>query len=342
MWKAGFSEGIKHESREGNELFRATLGFDFIFVRDEFGNKHPMCVELNGSSTGIFGMEDIPDEDIDKTQKIVSRIRSQYDQDFMHKQRVAREIANDMDEGTFPVSEPVSELIYDLLKRSLKKGKLIKHSLRNPPFIEQIARSKRFQETYVPKEMQPRVWHEGDSPESSTGYWVCKPNTNKRGEGIRILSNEDFLTMFVRNKEVMHSLFTVQEFHTPSGAENAGPEDRNNPSSLRLLIDFQYLDDGTIKPLFKAGYQRVSTYPPGPTTYPDTAQEVFIVNKSTGAKSVAASDHEMLLASQAAERIIRNIGEAYRDDAILKAQREDIVGRLQVKIDDLQQPPQDV
>ncbi len=68
------------EKKESQELFRASIGFDFIFVKDDLGRKMPLCIELNGQDTGVFGYTEL--ENIDSTKRIVASIRTQFNQEY--------------------------------------------------------------------------------------------------------------------------------------------------------------------------------------------------------------------------------------------------------------------
>jgi len=85
---------------------------------------------------------------------------------------------------------------------------------------------------------------------------------------------------------------------------------------MRLMIDFQYMKDGSVKPIFESAYQRVSPYPSGNPklhmdTYEHSREDVFVVNKANGAHSVAVTEEELKLARVAAEEIIQNIAKKY-------------------------------
>ena len=58
-----------NESKESPELFRASLGFDFVFAKDKSGELHPYCVEINGHDTGVTGVQDVPSEQLPKIHR---------------------------------------------------------------------------------------------------------------------------------------------------------------------------------------------------------------------------------------------------------------------------------
>jgi len=295
----------KHfETNKSPEIFRATLGFDFVFVIDETGKKKCYCVEINGHRTGIVGAEDIPEGDIDPLVRLTSGIRATMNPELLRKSRIAKEVLDGMNATT------LGELtIRTFMQKSMSKGPLFPHAIENPPILEEVTNDKLQQGFYIPQEHRPKEYVAGDSPDSSTGYWICKHKAGQNGKHIGILSSAEFKKFFLSDPTLKEH-YVVQEFLIAQGADNAPRELSSNPASMRLLIDFRYLENGTIEPLFLAGYQRVSQtsfHEPLDTLAPDDRNKVGVVNKSTGALSFAASEEEMRLGKEVAEKIIRKL-----------------------------------
>lgn len=303
------------ESKEGREIFRATLGFDFIFRKDEYGRLQCFCLEINGDNTGIRGVQEIEKGMMDITHKTMADIRMELDPEFDRKRKVFHEIL-DMDYGKLNVTEEAKPKVRDYLRRSLSSGKMFRQSHKNPAFINTITGDKNLQEKYIPEYARPRQWHQGESTRSETGLWVVKPRKGVAGRGVRIVRDRD-LSHWLDDIGKDVDKFVIQEFIESAGAQN----DENNyehsrvanyPASMRLLIDFRYFDTGRVEPEFISFYQRVSPYGLDDVVnrivYADNA---LLVNKDSGARSVAASDEEYRLAKPVAEAIIKNIAEDY-------------------------------
>ena len=132
--------------------------------------------------------------------------------------------------------------------------------------------------------------------------------------------------VFLNNlKEIERDFYVIQEFIFSADADKAPKEMLGRPASMRFLIDFLYSENNKIIPAFEAAYQRVS---PFSEEYSEISklsiterQRLFVQNKSRGAKSVPASDEEVLLARTTAEEIIHNLANGYREN--LKQSREE-------------------
>src|SRR3989344_4779229 len=104
------------ESKEGVELFRATLGFDFVFTRDEQGNLRCFCIEINGHDTGVNGVEDIPKGQISEEVRKHAAERAKEDPEMERRYKLAAEINRDMKEGHFKPTPEGQERIYGFLR----------------------------------------------------------------------------------------------------------------------------------------------------------------------------------------------------------------------------------
>ena len=293
-WRAG-KEGI-----ESPELFRGTLAFDFIFSRDENGVKHPFCVEINGHAAGgPKEIEDIKKIEDDKNRQIVTRLRFLNTPEYHEHMR---SIKNDPD-----ISEDERRSRILELDRAPKK-----HAFANPPYIAEVTNDKEKQQQFIPPENKPREYRVGESPISSTGLWVCKPRHGEMGEGILILDNKEFQE-WSRN---MNEDFVVQEFIYASPPDNAPEGMADHIGSMRLHLDFQYLQNGKIKLVYMIAFQRVAlsqpTDPLQMTNHLDR-EKAFIINAARGEEIAPASDEEKRLALPIAEQIIHNLATRYRE-----------------------------
>ena len=305
----------RNESIESPELFRATLGFDFIFTKGKDGKKRCLCIEINGEDSGIFGIQDIPDGEVDKTQKLVAKVRTAYD--FDRFRRYA--LLDDLESGEFSVTPEGRDKIKKFLLERNRQTPMVSLAYRTPKYIQNISLYKPRQQTFIPDEHKPRQYLDGESPESSTGFWICKPNIGRHGNNIMILSNVEFKRLFIKTEEAIRDNYTVQEFIFSDGADKAPESLHGNPASMRFLIDFRYLDNNKILSGFEAGYQRVSPHQGEYGTIPPTMglaerQRLFVQSKIRGARSLPASEEEMRLAREAAEKIIHRLANGYREN----------------------------
>jgi hypothetical protein len=310
----GLTKNWSPEKKEQRELFRASVGFDFIFIKDELGRKKALCIELNGQETGVFGFAELKDQDM--TSQIVAGIRTRYDEEHMRAGRESVRLKEMLKSNSIEEQTGAIDLLLEQPKRDviLQKKHMIKHAFENPAIIEDIANDKHKQEAVIPEESRPAFWHE-ESPSSSTGYFIIKPRRSRGGKGIIVLKQDQLQETLEKGKEALGFLkfednFVVQDFYFALGADNATDTYKDNPASLRLLIDFQYMEDGSIKKIQQVAYQRVSPHKSGKNQ--ETLNENNIVNKSREAVAVAASKDEVSLASQVAEEIIKNLGTVYQ------------------------------
>lgn len=308
---------FRKELKEGNEsveLFSASLGFDFVFSKDEQGKLHGYCIEINGDNSGLSGVEDIPEDQIDPQHKLLSKVRNHRNSEYWRKAGLADGALQDLQTGFFDASEEAKKEIHSYIEKSLRKQQFFVHAYKNPPFVAAITRDKRTQENFIPPESMPRVYHEGESPLSSTGQWICKPIHGIQGDGIYVLDNEKFKREFLGGPfvDIFAKEYIAQEFIRSEGAQRAPNALKGHAASMRLLLDFKYAQNDTIEIVFKAAYQRVSPYPSEGLRANTFPQDAFVTNRARGAKSVAASGEEVSIASAIAEKIIHNIARGYR------------------------------
>lgn len=300
----------KIEGKESPEMFRASLGFDFVFAKDAQCKVNCYCVEINGHDSGIGGIADISDDDIDKSHKIIAGIRATINPDIQRK--LAGNDAS-LPEMHDPASAPEEKVPPESTKK-MSDDPLLQHAYRNPEFIENITRDKKLQERYVPSEHAPRTWHYGE-PYPLIDLWVVKNKTSRGGRAIHIISRKSLIEYAQTAGKVGFENLVVQEFIMPIGAENASPSDWERPASMRLLIDFQYLRSGKVVPTFRSVYQRIAPYDIhakyDKEGAPLNPEDIFVVNRAKGAQSVPASPKEIQMAQDVAEQIIKKIANDY-------------------------------
>lgn len=310
--------GRRHESKEAREVFRASLGFDFIFTRLPDGTKNPVCIEINGEDSGIKGVQELDDTTVNTTAKLISKIRGSVSPELKKKHNIGKQLIESMDEGTFQASSPeVEQKIHNHIRRVIDSEPLFSHAFQNPTMLEAVAGNKRFQSTYIPVDNRAQMYDPKKYTNSKSDKWIIKPNTGRGGQGIRIVDTAELPGIFKEWREKsegidIDSFFTIQEFIVPEGADLAPENEKNHPASMRLLMDFVYLADGTIQKGYEMAYQRVSSYPSDGVRAVHKPDDVYVVNKSRGARSVPASPEETESGRQVAYQIIRNLGSAYQ------------------------------
>ncbi|MBM3261670.1 hypothetical protein FJY93_04620, partial [Candidatus Kaiserbacteria bacterium] len=180
------------EGKESPEMFRASLGFDFIFTTDEKGVLHCVCIEINGHDSGVVGVQEIPKGQIDTMHKTVAGIRATEHPEMARKFKIANEVLTDIHSKEFTPSPEGLKKIHGYMKKSLKTQPTFSFAYQNPDFIEDMTRDKRIQERYIPEEYRPRTWHPGDNPSSPTGAWVVKYYDSRGGDDVHVVPNEHF------------------------------------------------------------------------------------------------------------------------------------------------------
>ena len=319
LYTCGMSEGFGYkriESRESPELFRATIGFDFVFTESEDGKK-PYCVEINGERSGIRGIMDIPKENSTYLERLFADIRMRENTEYGRKQELWGEFMEEAGAGFFPMGEEMDKAVDRMAAKSLSKDPMFDNAVRNPEFIEVIASNKRMQQRVIPEEYRPRVYKLGEPTESQSDAWLLKPVRGIGGRDISIITDkmlEGLKELDPKEQKSVMEHLVIQEFIEPLGADMAAPGQKHNPACLRLIMDFKYLEDGTIEPSYEAAYQRVSPHTAHELLEGEVSEsDVYVVNKATGAASAAASADEKRMAHEAAEAIIHKLAESYRE-----------------------------
>lgn len=305
----------RHEGRKAPEVFRASIGFDFIFSMKD-GKRRCYCVEINGDDSGITGVVNLPPGAIDTTRRLITDIRNRVNPDYeAWHQRHARRI-----KAEFPERGERGRLLRERMMREIiaadRSTPYVPHAFQNAPFIRRVTSDKRALDALVPKEHRLRTYKPGESKESATGVWIVKPRFGPGGKGMHFLDNEEFEEFLEglpeHDRKVPGSAdeIVAQEFAVPTGADNAEPD---RPASMRLLMDFVYREDGTIDTSFEAAYQRVS--PHSTENENMRLEKVFVVNLARGAEPVPASDAELTMARAAAAKIIQKLAQQYKKES---------------------------
>ena len=311
--KEGAPVGKAFESRESAELFRGSLGFDFIFKREADGTKRPICVEINGHDSGIGGIGELTDEQIDPTAQIVAGVRGRHNERRVGKYEIADEIKEDLQNGQFSVSTPGKLKIYEYLHASIRKEPMFVNHYTNPTFIQQMTQDKKRQAAYLPKDSAPRLLDLENPKAPASGYWILKPDAGRTGRGITIQPHRLVQVVLKLMKlQGDKTSFTIQEFIEPAGADAAPPELKDHPASLRLLMDFVCRRNGRIDVGYQTAYQRVSPTARKPLKSYDALEETYVVNRARGATAAPASAEEVSAARAVAEQIIKNIAKDYK------------------------------
>ncbi len=301
------------ESKESKELFRGSLSFDFIFTTNLDGSKHPYCVEIIGADSGIQGVQSIPKDVLDSTTRTLADIRKNKSDEHTRREKIASEIYADT-EGIIQQAstKEIQEKFLTYIRASIRSVPFMKHAFVNPPLIETISNDKSLQEEYIPEQYRPRSYKEGESMVSSTGSWILKPFDGRAGEEIFIISNEEFASEYPTWE--LKNQFIAQELILPDGADLASDTHIGNVASLRLLMDFVYREDGSIDPIYEVAYQRVAPLYAGDIKLLSHAERIkaFVVNKSTGALSIPASQEEKRLAHDVSLQIVQALAEKYK------------------------------
>jgi hypothetical protein len=330
------------EGRENPELFRASIGFDFIFIQGEDGRRHIRCVEFNGDNSGIAGVQSLPSGAISKQQRYfaASRNRGSHALEESHIQFDTLNEALVEAMGRRDTTE-INDLQHKIGEH-IKKHKTIpmfEYAYKNPPFLNQLASNKTLQQAVVPPYLYP-LTARTRSDLAPNKRWVVKPSDSVRGEGIYIMTTQQIqnVLLLMEKEELSPEDFfrdnSIQEMEMALGAEGAQDDLKNHPACLRLLVDFRYMHDGTIQLDNMAGYQRVSKYAPDQlgnrgflpnkqfVMHPISLEDIYVVNHSRGASSVAMTDTERDGALAAAKEIIENLAKEYKRSQINKAPKE--------------------
>jgi hypothetical protein len=308
-------ENKKLEQKRNPEVFRASIGFDFIFHYDESGEIKCKCLELNGHNTGVFGVSEIKDGKFDKLKKILSSIRAQYSDEALRDNQYMREMAENRKIGWYPYDKRFHDRVNRYIAGSKYKRKIIKHSYTAPRNLEMIFGDKVLLPDLIPEEYRIRQFSISELSAqpfvlpkdiSSDDILIFKPALGIQGKGIGFSTAEEFQDVMNSNDEFRHAIlvkYVVQKFIKSKGADNSISENLNK-QSMRLLWDVRVFTSGDFEVDFESGYQRVSSG--------------IVVNKKLGARSVTASEREFELARKAATEILKRIIEVQKSDMLKK------------------------
>ena len=304
--------GIEHltqktESAEDSELFRATLGFDFVFMREN-GRLKCYCIEFNGHNSGLKGVTELPKEEVEPSHRTIATLRSAHGKKSV---KAYERLRNYYAKGQFK-NRPHLSLIANALERNLKSIGISDLGYSNPDFLQKIASNKKLQIPYIPEKNAPRYWKLGESTQSKSGYWALKKVIGSQGNDVLMLSNEELENeVDIIGEDVQEGTIVVQELINSNGTQLAQGGQKNKAACMRLHMDFRYLKDGSIVSDFRTAYQRIAPYARDQVRDNHgrelSNEDLLVVNKSRGADSVSASPMEIKMAREVAEKIIHNI-----------------------------------
>ncbi len=307
---------VSPEQLPTKELFKASLSFDFVFgIKD--GQKHPFCIEINGEDSGIAGAQKLPG--LDSTKKILAGIRDQRDHYALTKNRKAAGVVRDIKNGDFSMTpEGAKKLTTFLRTQYHDKVKMFPNAYINDVGLQSIADDKSKQSNFIPSENLPRILTIDDTDHhSESGYWIVKPNLGIGGRGIQVVSNLEIDSVLAEHRDALQKNYTIQEYVPSAGADMAGPERSEHAASLRLLIDFRYLESDDIDITYAFAYQRVGDVPVNITSSSNKErEETVVINLARGAEAYEASPNEYTMAYEVALKVIHNMAKSYSDDAI--------------------------
>lgn len=274
---------------------------------------HPYCIEINGHDSGLAGVQKIDKSKIDPTQRIMADIRNTRNKKLRNKVNEAKEITEDLDSGEFPSSQKGKEIIAKYLKASIAKEPLLPKAYVNDEFIQEVADDKSLQEELIPEENRPRHLYPGDDTFSKTGYWVAKPKLGITGKGVSIIANDEIGDVIDELGGKLWGDFVVQEFIPSAPAQAAGEDRAEHTASLRLLVDFRYLENNEIEPTYLHAYQRVNSKPLDLNASFENRNKSAVTNYSRGAESYPATKEELNSTYEVAEQIIINLAERFKE-----------------------------
>ncbi len=312
-------EAAERESKEKQELFRATVGFDFVF--DKSGKPH--YVEINGNDSGIEGMLNLAEDDeIDNMQKISARIRSRRTSGV---QKIINEYNKTNKRDGEKIDEQDAHLAKDqkiklaFLSAKAQEAALFKNANVNPQVLEEMLSDKSKHSQFIPEEYSVKTFdiYGKFNPEK---MYIIKNSIGSGGKGISITKGQEILKIKPISSD---NPLIVQEFIEPDEADN-GPN--GHPASLRLLVDFRYTKQKGVEPMFVTGYQRVSPYSVDEIGRRKdahkartilnklkgggdkiTPKDVYVVNKVRGAKSYPMSERELAKVKPITMQILNNL-----------------------------------
>ncbi len=289
----------EEESMENKELFRATVGFDFVFDK----NGTPYCVEINGNNSGIEGMRNLKDKHMDSTMRIMANIRANRNNKSRGAIKTYNNALGDAHKDTYGNITKKSDIINLSFLRTAIKEPIFKNANKNHQILQEILDNKSLQTEFIPKQGRPKYYsmYEIATLEDNKLY-IVKKNDSARGKGVHILYGWQ-----IKDKADTTRIenILIQDFIEPADAENGPPD---HPASLRLLIDFRVTEKNGVEPMYITGYQRVSEYT-SDNIDADIASrdDVYIINKSTGADSYTMSENELKAIMPLALGVLNNL-----------------------------------
>lgn len=302
---------IEHESNP-EKIFRASMGFDFIFNQN--GSKRSIkCIEINGDDTGIYGISKITPANIDKSLRLIARIRAHNTPEVHFSNMKILKIYQLLENRNSTLSD-TEKCVLRLEAYYLSKSRLFSNAYKNPNFINIITSCKENQPKVIPSRYKLRTFAPGRDYHPESNIWIIKPNKGSRGDGIFFLENDD---VNIHYQNLSKNRYVIQEFIYPSGADNAPQELSGNAASMRYLIDY-VCESGRITKTFEAAYMRVAPTSGSTNILSEDFRDSYIVNLARKAIPIPASVKELDMARQAASSILSVINSRYYEymDAI--------------------------
>ncbi len=286
----------KFLSSLGELVARQTVGLDFVFVKrgDE---KFPICVELNGFRSGIDGMYKLEKtgDNPDVSNRILARAYSNDFPEWIIFKIISKKYFGRSGRSTSFWS--LLRLRYLIQKRIINKRYVDLEALRREYFNNKLKQKYLIPTKHRVKPLRPA------SSDCSSPLFVLKPLEGAQGKGVKIMERSEVLSsdLLYSNSCVIEPLLDV----LPADLAKEGL--KGHKASMRVFANLRFYRKGGIFggpvfiiPDFALAYQRVAR-----------GKSQSIVNYSTGAIAVRASQREFDLAwpvfGQIAENMAKKI-----------------------------------
>lgn len=302
-------------------VFKCTLGFDAKITPED----RPVIIEINGSNSGIAGLEKITGDNL-------AIVREQIREQILGKEpettlnyslvSTAETPAPGIDAPFYHklVFNPLAPQVISSEFQGRKNYYLVKPQ---PERVEKISEDKVAQKKYIDPEFQALYWIFDGSrdgvrdfaealaiswlPFADYPYVVGKYSSGNRGEHVRIFEGSEVPHMYAFLEMCPRTQRALLEAYIPSKEI-----DGNKNGCMRYLADFFVFRDEDGQADFQKGYEGAYwRIPPGvtPESYYDRMQRTFIANFSGKypAKPIAASKEDMAVVRPAVDSTIKNL-----------------------------------
>jgi len=133
-----FKQRRLREGKESPELFRGSIGFDFVFSNGEDGKEKCYCIEINGDDSGVFGIQEIPHDEIDPQHQILAKIRGTYNPVFESLYHKTRRLESVLMERDFPMQKETKTQIRKEWVRRFNQVTMFPLAYKNPEIIQNL------------------------------------------------------------------------------------------------------------------------------------------------------------------------------------------------------------